>query len=218
MILSELSEVVWRFYQNGRPDTTKETFVNDDIKEMVMLAAGLAFREQFYQSKRLNEFNQPDYSFVNPLLSVKRFELPESDIKGLRRADMGDFDLFRLPKNAHFTNVYAITGDEGCGNEEVGELTQVNPGEENFYIGNPDFSTFKFYVPKGRGLNTYNIPLCIKFLDVETTYDMDDADISLDIGFQVASQVLARVLQTNDATGQTQKQLKRDFEKMEGAK
>jgi len=217
MRLNELSETIWAAYQSGSPDVKKQTFHQQDIAQMVKMAAGNAFRELYYASKQESGYREPDYFFSSPLLQVKRYELPEPNIIGLRRADMSADDLYRLPRNSHFVNVYPYS-EKSCGNEEVGEITQVAPGEENFYINDPNFKWVKFYVVKGRGLNTYNIPICVTHIEVEATFDDEEADISLDVAWTVASSVLARVLQTNDATGETQKRLKRELEKKEGLK
>lgn len=192
MKIKNLSEVIFKFYSEGRPKATAVTFNERDIAQMVKLNFGELCRFKYYESKKLDEYNRPDYSFTSPLLSIKRFELSDPNDRGMRRADMGTFDLYRLPKNEHFTNVYFV-GD-GCVNDDAGEITQVETGEENFYINNPDLSFFKFYVVKGRGINTYNVDPCIKSLDIETTYDSDDIDISMDLAYEIASAMLGLML------------------------
>lgn len=216
MKLTELSELVWKLAQAGRPDVQKQGFHKPDVAQFLKAAVANSFREMYYASKKESRYNEPDYFFSSPLLDVKRFDLTEANMVGMRRADMSKWDLYRLPRNSHFTNVYPVAGDAGCGNQEIGEITQVAPGEENFYATDPDFSNFQFFVPKGRGINTYNIPPCIKSVDIEATYEVADIDITMDIAFSAASTVLARLLQTNDATGTTQKQLKHELEKSEG--
>jgi hypothetical protein len=218
MKLVELSELVWKLVQAGRPNVQKQTFHEPDVRQFLKVAVANSFREMFYTSKKESRYNEPDYFFSSPLLDVKRFELTAANMVGMRRADMSAWDLYRLPRNSHFTNIYPVAGESGCGNQEVGEITQVSPGEENFYATDPDYENFQFYVVKGRGINTYNIPPCIKSVDIEATYEVEDVDITMDIAFTAASTVLARLLQTNDATGETQKQLKHELEKREGFK
>lgn len=217
MILKQLTEVTWRLYQDGSANVKTQTFKKPDVTQMVMMGAANAFRELYYASKKTSDYNTPDYSFSSPLLSVKPFDLPEANIIGKRRIDMSDFDLYRLPRNSHITNIYPETGD-GCGNEEVGEITLVSPGEENFYIGNPDFKTMQFGVVKGRGIDTYNIPPCIKSLSVETTFATDDVDISLDVAYDVSSKILVQLLKTEEITGEVQTKLRGELQKMEGIK
>lgn len=188
MKIKQVGEVTWQFYYDGRAKATAQTLDKADILQMCILSFGEIVRQKYYQSKASDEYGQPDYSFVSPLLTVQRFPLEDiNDITSLRRADMSKFDLVRLPKNAHITNVYPIGSD--CGGNAVGEITQVAPGEENFYLS-PDFTSFLFFVVKGRGLNTYHIPPCVKEIEIETTYVTDDFDISLDAAYEVAMSVL----------------------------
>jgi len=189
MTIKDLQELVWRWYLNGKPQASNQQLLKADIGQKIKLLFADSMRQRYYESMAADQFRQPDYSFVSPILSVKRFQLGDPDIKGKRRADMGTFDLYRLPKNSHFTNVYPVA--EGCGNQEVGEITQVAPGEENFYIGNPDLSSYYFYVVKGRGIDTFNLPPCIKGLDIECTYDVGgDTDIDMSIASQIIDQIL----------------------------
>lgn len=200
MLLKQAAEVIWNFYERSRPKSTNQSYSKEDIQQMCSLAAGNLFRQQYYSSKKQDEYGRPDYSFLSPLLSIQRFTLTEADIRGMRRADMGAFDLYRLPKNSHFTNLYLVS--EGCGGDDniEGTIPQVKPGEENFYI-KPKFQFFKFYVVKGRGVNTYNFPPCVTAIDIETTFDNDNIDISFDIAYEVSIQVLGTTLRVPGFAG-----------------
>ena len=214
MILKSVSELTWRFYQNGKGSVKDQTFKQLDLEQMLKLAVANEFRVQYYASRRESRFGEPDYSFFSPLLTTKIFPLPEADnMIGRRRIDMSEFDLFRFPGNMHIPNVYPV--GEGCGNQEVGEITQVKPAEENFYINDPDMATFQFFVPKGRGLNTYHIPPCIKELEVESTFLTDETDISMDIAYTAAGNVIMEVLKIGEATGEWQKKLREALMKEE---
>lgn len=213
MIIKDISELVWSFYQAESGSVKTESFLQLDIAQMIKLAVANEFRVQYYVSQQRNRFGEADYSFFSPLLSTQTFELPEANMIGLRRIDMGEVDLFRFPGNMHIPNVYPV--GEGCGNQEVGEITQVKPAEENFYINDPDMATFQFYVVKGRGLNTYNIPHCIKELQVESTFLTDDIDISMDIAYAAAIAVLTPILKIGEVTGTFQEKLREKVMKQE---
>lgn len=190
MRLNQLSEVIWRFYQEGRASATQQTLREADMMQYARAAYGNIQRQLYFANKRLNEGD--DSYFYSPALDIKEFDLSDPNGVGMRRADMREFDLYRLPRNKHITNIYLV--GQGCGTEDVGEVTLLdNPGEENFYL-RPDFSDFMFGVVKGRGINTYHIPSCIKKVGIEATYDNDKVDVSLDIAFDVASQVLGVAL------------------------
>jgi len=186
VILKQVQEVIWRYYQEGRAKATSQELREKDIAQMVRMALSNQMRALYYENNKLNDGNE--YYFTSPLLSTQIFTLGDADIKGMRRADMSKFDLYRLPKNSHITN--AVPMGTGCkGNDGSMEMTQVQPGEENFYLS-PEFKFFKFFVVKGRGINTYNLPPCIKEVAIESTFDSDLIDISLDIAFDISNQIL----------------------------
>lgn len=194
MKIKQVSEICWKFFYDGRPKATAQTLSKADFLQMCQLALADQMRTEFIKSKSTDQFNEPDYSFTSPILDTKRFSLSEPNVVGMRRADMCNIDLYRLPKNAHFTNVYPVGAD--CNGVALGEVTQVSPGEEKFYFA-PDFSSFLFFVVKGRGLNTYNLPPCVKEIDVEATYNTDDIDISMDMAYDVVMAVLGTSVKVN---------------------
>lgn len=189
MFLNVLTQVVWDFYQNGRPKASEQSYSEAQISQYTRMAVGDICRFLFTQFKKMD--NGEEYYFSSPLLSVQNFNLCDANGIGMRRADMTKFDLYRLPKNSHITNAYP----QGCEDGDDGKsIPQVQPGEENFYAGKAKFKFYKFYVVKGRGINTYNLPPCIKSIDVEATFDGDEVDISLDVAFDAANQVLGTML------------------------
>lgn len=187
MILLTVNDVVYEFYERGRPLATAKTYDREDIGMMVRMAVSSKMVRNYYDTKKLNEGDE--YYITSALLSVQRFDLGDTDSRGMRRADMSKFDLFRLPKNAHIINVYPV----GCKGTEAKSISMVQPGEEYFYQKDK-FKGFAFGVPKGRGINTYHLPPCVKQLDVESTFDSDQIDISLDIAYDVAKEVLGIML------------------------
>jgi hypothetical protein len=190
MILKTVAEVVWRFYQDGRASSTSQTLREADIIQYCRAAYGNINRQIYYASKKINDGDES--YFYSPTLDVKRFTLSEPNAVGMRRADMSEFDLYRLPHNKHIPNIYPV--GQACGTEDVGQITLLdNPGEENFYLGT-EYEGFMFGVIKGRGINTYHVPPCIKEIDIEATYDNDNVDVPLDIAFDVSNQVLGVAL------------------------
>jgi len=187
MKIKQLNEILFKFYSEGRPKATARTIREADILQMITISYGAIIRQRFLESKKLDEFGEPDYSFTSPILEVKEFPLSEPNTVGMRRADMNGFDLYRLPNNGHITNMYPIGGS--CGSEEINKITLVKAGEEKFYT-NPKFNFFKYASIVGRGMNTYNLPPCVTKIAIETTYNSDDIDITLDIAHEVSLQVL----------------------------
>lgn len=199
MLLKTLAEIVWQFAQAGRAKVSDRTFTVADSKQMCKLAFANDMRTLYYQSRGQDERGVADESFTAPLLTIQTFALAEPMADGMRRVDMNQFDLFRLPNNAHIPNIYP--SKHTCGNG-TWDITLVQVGEENFYRNNPQFSGFRFGVVKGRGINLYNIPLCVSKVDVEATFDLDDQmDFSMDVAFNVANQVLGDMLRIPDFMG-----------------
>lgn len=187
MILDTLSEIILEAYNSGRVKSTNKSFAKQDIYQMAKMSFSNSIREMFYASKKLNDGDE--YYFTSPLLEVKKYPVGELINERYRRVEMCGQDFFRLPKNAHFTNFYPV----GCGQNNL-EITQVQPAEENFYLG-ADFNFYIFCVSKGKGLNFYNLPPCVKFIEVEATYDLgSQTEVPLDMCFDILNNVLGVTL------------------------
>lgn len=191
MLLSELSETVWQIYNEGRPKSTIRNFSQKDVQQYVKLAVSEVFRILYYNSKRNKDGNA--FYFISPLLSIQPFELSDPNLIGMRVADMSQFDLFRMPHDAHIVSMYPV----GCNDHgDFKSISLVEAGEEYFYAGNPKFIKFQFGVVKGKNIHTYNLPPCVKKLDVEASFDSPDLDpdISLDVAFDASSLVLGKMI------------------------
>ena len=186
MKLVTLSEVVWKYYSSGRPSATAQTLSKQDILQMCLMTFGNLMRKRFYEEQALGDEGDP-YSFFSGDLLTKEFILADEDCRGYRFADMSKSNVFVLPKNAHIRNVYAV-GDKtcSCGNQEI---VQVRPGEESFYT-DAEYSDFQFYVVRGEGLMTRNLPICAKKVSVDSIYQDKDMDITYDLAFDIANAVL----------------------------
>lgn len=182
MKLGTISEVIWRVYQNGRASATSQNLSPADIFQLCQMAYGDAFRKVWYET-------EPDsrMDLIGGVLEIKEFELGEPSFDGSRRINIPD-DVLRLPRGADVANLFPVSNND-CGGGLLITPTQVSPGEENFYKG-AEFKNFHFFVQKGRGINTYNFPPCIKKVGVERIYASKDLDVSLDIGFTIALNVL----------------------------
>lgn len=191
MVIKQLSEIVFKFANAGRPKVTAQSIDKASITQMVMLALGNILRQRYYESKKLNEFGQPDYSAISPILGTIEFKLSDPDTVGMRRADMSQYDLYRLPNDAHIVNIFPMAGS--CGSKQIGKISLVEPGEERFYLS-PDFSFFLFGVVKGRGINLYNLPYCVSRVVIETTYNSSDVDVSFEVAEEIALHILGVVL------------------------
>lgn len=212
MILKRLTEVVWRVFQEGRVNAQKQTILIGDVNEAVRMGYGNVMRALYYASKKSGEGDE--YYFFSGDLDTKKFALGESNILGKRRATIPD-EVARLPRNADIVNVYPVAG--GCGNEEAGEITQVQPGEENFYLS-AEYAFFKFFVQKGRNIDTYNLPPCVKEIEVERIYVNDNMEISLDMAMDIAQSVWGILFKNKTVWDADRVKVTEQLQKMEGVK
>lgn len=187
MQIKQVADILLQYEKQGRNRETDKTYSRADLAQMVRLGYNNAAVSRYWQAKK-NGIN--DYYFYSGLLSIQSFPLGDPDMINRRVLDMTGVEIFRMPKNDNFTNIYPV-GDCGTGDSTTWEITQVEPGEEKFY-SSPDYEDFKFYSVKANGLDTFNIPSCVKELAVETTFDNrdDTVDIPMDIAFEVAFQIL----------------------------
>ncbi len=186
MKLGTLSEIIFKFINTGRPSATAKTLSQIDIQQYVLMTFGNLCRQRFYEEAKLGDEGDP-YSFFSGDLLTKDFKLADEDPRGYRYADMSNVTVIPLPKNAHIRNVYA-NGENNCSGSNQ-EIVQVKPGEENFYTG-AEYQDFQFYVVKGQGLLTRNLPSCTKTVSVDSIYQDKDMDISFDLAFDIANAVL----------------------------
>lgn len=184
-----LAEIVYNFYSTGRPSATNRTYSKKDILQYARMGYGNMLRQLAFSSQKNPEWKE-DYFYAD-ILSTKSFKLEDPVRNGMRRVDMAGFNLYRLPKSIHIASIYPKS--DTCGKSYVGQITLVNVGEENFYLG-PDFSSYQFGVIKGRGIDTYHVPPCVKELFIESTFDSDDVEVPEDICFDIANQILGAVL------------------------
>lgn len=208
MKLIQVSEVAWRWYNEGNANVAKQTFRQADIQQAVLMAYAGIMRDLFNANKRLG--NQDEYYFYSGDLSQNEYDLTEATIQGMRRALIPE-DVVRLPRNADITNVYPI----GTCNGISGEVTQVRPGEENFYLA-PEFKDFLFFVQKGKGINTYHLPPCVKKIAVERIYVALDMEISLDVAFNIMKSVISDILGVKSAWDKDQIKLREKLTEQEG--
>jgi len=191
MIIGQLSEVIYVLYNNGRVSATNKALSSQDVHELVKMTIGTILKRNYYNNRKTNDGSE--LAQLSSILSLKRFPLSEATDVGKRFADLGNTDLYILPRNSHITNVYPI----GCGFEQGATIPQVQAGEENFYI-TPEFNFYKFFVVKGKKIDTYHIPDCVKEIEIEASFNDDEVDISLDVCYEVSMEVLGVVLKLPD--------------------
>lgn len=220
MELKQLSEIVFNFYNVGRPSSTSKTFSKKDIEQFCKMGYGSTLRQRYYEDKKMDDGGTLD--MIAGSLDIKEYPLGDVNVIGMRRAKITD-EVVRMPRNSDVVNVYPM-GEGDC-MEDIGEsLSQVQPGEENFYL-TPEMAFFMFFVQKGKNVDTYHLPPCVTKVQVERIYISDDLDIPLDMAYEIALSVLGVTLkikeflptQDNSFDG-NKNQLRYQLEKQEAVK
>lgn len=183
MNIKDIADVIENFYYIGRIKSDK-TLDKRDFGALAKFALGTIMRDYWYNPLIGEEGDR--YSFVSGFILPKIYSLGEPDKFKRRRIDMSNTPVIRLPMNAHILYVLPVSGE--C-TQDIDELSQVQPGEELFYTSS-EFDFFKYFVSKGEGLDAYNIPECVKEVEVQAVFDNDEADVPYDFAFQVCNQVL----------------------------
>lgn len=189
MKIKQLGEVLWVLYDGGRPSATNITLQKRDMLQLVYMQVAEQMKMRFYESRKSGDGERTD--FLSGVLSSKKYAIGEANYQG-RRSAVYKEEVIRLPKNSDVTNVYLVGSD--CKETVNGDITQVQPGEENFYINDPDLKFFKFFVQKGDRIDTYNVPPCIESIEVERAFMQDDLDIPLDVAYNISIQILGITL------------------------
>lgn len=185
MKLTSLSEVIWQFYDGGRPSATSQTLEKDDIEQMCLMALGDRLKFRIYDVRKLDSNDRTD-SYAGMIGRVV-YKLGEANYKGRRTAETTQ-EVLRLPRNADLININLVASN--CSKDVSGLLTQVQPAEENFYINDNELKRYMFYVQKGSNIDTYNVPDCVDEIEVERIFTNENLDIPLDIAFDVSNAVL----------------------------
>ena len=190
MNIQTVAEVIERYFYSGRVQSSGKKLERRDFVQLAKAAWANIMRESFYAERKLNYLNgtneHEELFTFSPIISTQTIPLSDGRNHVFKVADMSKYELYRLPKNVHIQNIYAVS----CNNsEDIESIPQVQPAEENFYVG-ADFLHFKFAVLKGRALHIYHLPECVKSVDVEATFDSNDIEVPLDFAFDIINAVL----------------------------
>lgn len=184
--LRKVSEVLLNLYNNGRVKVTNITLGEQDMLEHVSFAYANVMRNFWLAMNKKNSGDE--YYFYASLLAPKKFTVSKWDGNARRIVSMTGVPVIRMPENSHIFEVLPV-GE--CGRTEVG-LSQVQPGEEKFYL-EPEFSDVQFFSLRGDSLHVYNLPECVTDVEVTALYDDPEADVPNDICFDVIGMVMKTV-------------------------
>lgn len=185
MNLETISYIIEDLYYNGVVKSNSRQLTRNTILEYCKLGYANVMRNLWFTFKKQG-FGNEQYFFTGSL-TRKIFDLGEVDKNGRRCVDISNYPIIRLPKNMHIFSVRPIN-EINC-NSDLEIATQVMPGEVNFYT-NDTFNGYSFFCLVGNSIDCYNIPDCIKKVEVEAVWDNSNADIPNDIAADVIKYIL----------------------------
>lgn len=186
--LSWIAEVLFQIYYSGRPKAGGKLALQD-FEQMCRMANGTIMRRLYYDYKGKGETTFPGW-YASYLPAPKKFDLGEADARGRRIIELTD-GIMRLPKNTGFFDIYPyIAKGEVCGCDHV---QIMDAGQESIYCG-ADFK-IPMAVLKGKRIVVYNIPECVKEMEVEAIFEGGiDMQVPMDVSLDIANAVLGEML------------------------
>lgn len=176
MTLADFGNVVWTIYNGGKLKSTQISLSEQKVVAYCKTAYANVIRTLWMKGG--NQF----YFFTSNALE-KKFSLPESDMNGRRFIDMNGSPTIALPMNSDVFNIIPINK---AGNQQLKEVTLVQPAEESFYKG----LNIPYGAKRANGVMTYFIPPCVEEVNVYAVYDDVTLDVPQDILFDVSRVVL----------------------------
>lgn len=195
MKLSTLSEVIWRFYQEGRPNVKDRTFGKRDVTQYLKLAVANILRKTYYDSKSRDDWKEADQSLISDLLTTIELEVGDADGNGVRKIDISGLEFYRFPNNSQLSNVVPLNNK--CEGQQLKPSTLVKPGEHYFYTGTK-FQYFLHHELNNKTILCYNWPSCVAKANVVSTIVTEDMIILLDVGYEAGTGVLNMMLGIKD--------------------
>ena len=182
--LGHIAALLQEMYDGGRVKSTNQTFGQRDMLEYVKLGYANVMRNLWLT---LNKGKTTDeYYFFTGLLVPKEFEVSEAKSGNVRIADMSGVSVIRMPKNNHLFEVLPVGSDCAEGGDAI---PMVQPAEAKFYRSG-EYADITFFEPRSNKLFIYNLPACVKKVEVTSLYDDEESDIPADIAFDVIKSIL----------------------------
>lgn len=184
---SNIAEVIQSIYYNGRPKLDKK-LDRRDFLQLVNMANGTIIRKLYYEERQAGQVQW----FFSPETNTKDFELSDADQRGRR-----SFEIKGKKKGEEFEGVMRMP--KGIGvldlrDADSGErISRIATGSAWMYMGRA-YEGKMFYEQKGIKIITYNVPSCIKKVEMDGMFNLTDMDIPYDIAFDICNSVLGLTL------------------------
>lgn len=186
MTLEKLSYLLESFFYNGVVKSDSRQLNRFDLLEYAKIAYATVMRNLWFQLKKTANSNET--YFLTGSLARKEFEL--KSVGNKKSIDLSKTPVIYLPENKHIFSINPINEAE-C---SIGIITLVQPAESRFYKDDADFSTFAFCEPIGNYIDFYNLPECVKKIELEAVFDDIKAEIPNDIAADIVKYMLKDML------------------------
>lgn len=192
MKTSFIGAVIESVFYAGRPKVDKR-LDRDDFIQLAKMAAGTIMRKLYYEERQ----NAQHYWFFSADILTKEFELGKADSKGRREIVIKSADsknlfssVVRLPNGM---GIFSIRPTGDIPENVPDHIARAEPGSEWLYRGRA-YEGKPFWIPKGERVVFFNLDDCIKKVEVDGIFNLDDLDIPIDIAFDVVNAVLGLTL------------------------
>lgn len=180
MNLAGLTEITLSMYHNGTIKSTNQQLTKGIIAGYLRTAYGVVIQQMMDKKERKGE---TDSSYViSGAVQTEKITLEKIGIKSV--ADLSSFDVMRLDKGMDIISFEQPAKYDSCIGGVMQPITYVSPFELRFYLG-ADFKDQFFYVRTRDGVDIYNLPDCLKDLNISFVDGSGKADIPEDVGLNM---------------------------------
>ncbi len=182
MRLKALSELVQKFVSSGVIKVTDISLTQSTIEGYLTASYGFVMQQIIDKKKRNGELD------VSYLIggSIKNVDLKVKKTGNNHSISLTGLKIMRLDNAMQIIGFDNPIDDCGCGQQVVPleTISYVQPYEAKFYQG-AAYSDLFYYTFSGESIVIYNIPDCLKLLNLQYVSDASEADIPEDVCLQI---------------------------------
>ena len=176
MTLGTLTEIVQNLYLRGVVKSTNVELTNEVIQAYLRTAYGAVIQSIADKKQRQGD---SDYSYtISGAVKTETITLEKSGNKST--FNLSEFNVMKLDKGMDIVSFEQPAKYDSCVGGNVLTITPVTPFEVKFYLVNESKSEY-FYVRTGLGGTIYNLPDCLKELNISFVDADAEADLPEDV-------------------------------------
>lgn len=185
--LSWVAEIILQIYYTGRPKADKKLRI-EYFEQLVKMANASIMRKIYFDLRDKGEV----FDYFGFQLEQKEFTLPDKDRRGRRVLIFDDNEgVLRLPKGLGIFDIFPVTDDPSVPTK----IHYVGAGTNELWSG-PDFDDLMKYENRGKKITFYNVPDCVKTVEVDGIFNDVDLEVPFDVVIDIINIVLVETLKT----------------------